>query len=106
MKWKGIHPDDVKLLPEGRGWLMVEFGGETREEADAKARKLMDRLRGGPSMKLFDTKSEEKHLWRVREAGLGATARKENGKENWEDGRIHRSRRHVWGSTCADCASC
>ena len=84
MKWKGIHPDDVKLLPEGRGWLMVEFGGETREEADAKARKLMDRLRGGPSMKLFDTKSEEKHLWRVREAGLGATARKENGKENWE----------------------
>src|SRR4051812_14199777 len=84
MKWKGIHPADVKLLPEGRGWLMVEFGGATKEEADAKARGLMERLRGGPSMKLFDDKAEEQHLWKVREAGLGATARKENGQENWE----------------------
>src|SRR5437763_11683936 len=82
MKWKGIHPDDVKLLPDGGGWLMVEFGGETREEADGKARKLMDRLRGGPSMKLFDTREEEKHLWKVREAGLGAIGRRESGKEN------------------------
>ena len=84
MKWKGIHPQDIKLLPAGRGWLMVEFGGETREEADAKARKLMERLRGGPTMKLFDDREEESHLWKVRESGLGATARKENGKENWE----------------------
>ncbi len=84
MKWKGIHPQDVTLLPQGRGWLMVEFGGDTREESEAKARKLMEKLRGGPSMKLFDDKQEEKHLWKVREAGLGATARKENGKENWE----------------------
>src|SRR5919205_2087032 len=44
----------------------------------------MDKLRGGPSMKLFDDREEEKHLWKVREAGLGATARKEDGKENWE----------------------
>ena len=84
MLWKGIHPKDVKLLPEGRGWLMVEFGGDTKEEADGKAHQLMDRLRGGPSMKLFDDKDAEAHLWKVRESGLGATARKENGKENWE----------------------
>jgi FAD/FMN-containing dehydrogenase/Fe-S oxidoreductase len=84
MKWKGIHPDDIKLLPEGRGWLLVEFGGETKQEADAKARKLMDRLRGGPSLKLFDDAEREKQLWRVREAGLGATARRQDGKENWE----------------------
>src|SRR5439155_5002297 len=23
---KGLHPDDVKLLPNGNGWLLVEFG--------------------------------------------------------------------------------
>ena len=29
-----IHPEDVTLLPEGRGWLLVEFGGETKEESE------------------------------------------------------------------------
>ncbi len=28
MKIKGLHPRDLKLLPDGRGWLLVEFGGE------------------------------------------------------------------------------
>ena len=29
------------MLPDGRGWLLVEFGGETKEESDEKARALM-----------------------------------------------------------------
>ena len=29
------------MLPDGGGWLLVEFGGETKDEADAKARALM-----------------------------------------------------------------
>ena len=37
MKTKGIHPSDVNLLPPGGGWLLVEFGGETKDEADDKA---------------------------------------------------------------------
>src|SRR3954464_4442141 len=87
MKEKGIHPQDTQLLPEGAGWLLVEFGGETREESDARAKALMERLRRTahpPSMKLFDDREEEKKLWKVRESGLGATARKLDGKENWE----------------------
>ena len=36
MKVVGIHDEDLTLLPEGRGWLLVEFGGETKEEADDK----------------------------------------------------------------------
>src|SRR5690349_15171271 len=78
MKKKGIHPKDITLLPEGGGWLLVEFGGETKQEADDKARRLMDRLKSAPnppSMKLFDDEAEEEHLWKVRESGLGATAR-------------------------------
>ncbi len=31
MKIKGLHPRDLKLLPDGRGWLLVEFGGEDRQ---------------------------------------------------------------------------
>src|SRR5206468_2442170 len=37
----GIHPDDTRLLPPGHGWLLVEFCGDSRSEADAKARALV-----------------------------------------------------------------
>jgi FAD/FMN-containing dehydrogenase len=30
MKAVHLHPQDVKLLPDGRGWLLVEFGGKDR----------------------------------------------------------------------------
>ena len=83
MKWKGIHPQDTKLLPDGEGWLLVEFGGDSRAEAEGKARALMSRIRN-KGMKLFDNKEEEEQLWKVRESGLGATARRRDGKENWE----------------------
>src|SRR5215472_9649009 len=29
MLHKGLHTDDVALLPAGHGWLLLEFGGET-----------------------------------------------------------------------------
>jgi FAD/FMN-containing dehydrogenase len=45
MKKKGIHPKDITLLPEGGGSLLVEFGGESKQESDEKARRLMDRLK-------------------------------------------------------------
>jgi FAD/FMN-containing dehydrogenase/Fe-S oxidoreductase len=98
MKTKGIHPRDIKLLPEGGGWLLVEFGGETKGESDAKAQELMARLEGlagAPSMKLFDDEAEEEHLWKVRESGLGATARIPGHKdawEGWEDSAVHPDR--------------
>ena len=37
MKKKGVHPQDITLLPKGGGWLLVEFGGETKHESDEKA---------------------------------------------------------------------
>ncbi len=87
MKKKKLHPADVQLLPDGGGWLLVEFGGQTKEESDAQARKLMDALRGrkdAPSMKLFDDPEEERIIWEVRKSGLGATARVPGEKDTWE----------------------
>src|SRR5262245_39025958 len=52
-----IHPASVKLLPEGRGRLLVEFGGSTQEESDARAREFMDAMAARPSppaMRMFD----------------------------------------------------
>ena len=30
MKVVGVHDEELTMLPEGRGWLLVEFGGETK----------------------------------------------------------------------------
>jgi FAD/FMN-containing dehydrogenase/Fe-S oxidoreductase len=82
---RGLRPEEVDLLPEGTGWLLVEFGGETREDADAKARRLMDAFDGkpgAPSMKLANAR-ETALVWEVRKSGLGATAFLPGGKNTW-----------------------
>jgi Fe-S oxidoreductase/FAD/FMN-containing dehydrogenase len=94
MRRKHFHPDELALLPDGRGWLLVEFGGDTKEESDARARQLMDRLTGRPqppAMKLYDDPEAERKLWQVREAGLGATANVPGESltwEGWEDAAV------------------
>jgi FAD/FMN-containing dehydrogenase/Fe-S oxidoreductase len=95
----GLHPDRIKLLPEGHGWLFVEFGGETKAESDGKAHQLMDALKGGtdpPSMKLFDDREEERAMWKVRESGLGATTLLPGSHHiawpGWEDSAVHPSK--------------
>ncbi|MFD0795385.1 FAD-binding and (Fe-S)-binding domain-containing protein [Mucilaginibacter litoreus] len=95
MEKKGLHPDDISILPEGKGWLLVEFGGDTKAESDQKAQDLMADLKKGdhpPSMKLFDDPAQEQKLWEVRESGLGATAFVPGMKDawpGWEDSAVH-----------------
>ena len=95
MKLMHTHEQDIALLPEGKGWLLVEFGAETRAEADELARKCMKRLakeKDAPSMKLLDKQPNENRLWQVREGGLGATAfnrMEADHWEGWEDAAVH-----------------
>ncbi len=87
MKRKGLHTGDLPLLPDGRGWLMVEFGGQTKDEADALANRAMavlSKRADAPSMKLYDRVHEEKIVWEIRESGLGATALVPGEKPTWE----------------------
>ncbi len=86
MLTKGMHESEIPLLPEGEGWLLVEFGGEDKDESDEKANKLMEALKeddNPPSMKLFDQAIQEQELWEIREAGLGATAHIPMETEHW-----------------------
>jgi FAD/FMN-containing dehydrogenase/Fe-S oxidoreductase len=86
-KQRGGHQEALKLLPEGGGWLYVEFGGDTKEEADDAARRCMEALKkrpNAPTMKLFDDPHEEKILWEIREGSLGATAWVPGHKDTWE----------------------
>src|SRR3954466_1667964 len=95
MQVVGVHDEQLTMLPEGRGWLLLEFGGETKQEADDRARECMDALRDGDGaltgMKLYDDPQQEQHVWEVREAGLGATAfipGKPDTYEGWEDSAV------------------
>jgi FAD/FMN-containing dehydrogenase/Fe-S oxidoreductase len=87
MKKKNLHPKSIAMLPPGKGWLLCEFGGETKEESNAKARALMDRLSrqsDPPSMKLFTDEQETLLVWKARESGLGATSQVPGEPEAWE----------------------
>ncbi|HEX2934783.1 MAG TPA: FAD-binding and (Fe-S)-binding domain-containing protein [Bacteroidales bacterium] len=94
MHKKGMHPSELSMLPKGNGWLLVEFGGNSKEEADKAAHLLMDKLKKDkdhPSMELFDDPKQEKLLWEVRESGLGATAfipGEPDAWPGWEDSAV------------------
>lgn len=84
---KGLNLEYVAMMPEGEGWLIVEFGGETRKEAEEKAERLMEamsRREKPPTMKLYENKKQESHIWAVRESSLGATAFVPNHPDTWE----------------------
>ncbi len=85
MKIKKVHPEDIQLLPEGKGWLLVEFGGQSKAESDAPAKRLMKEMgKDVLSSKLYDDPPMEAKIWEVRESGLGATARIPRHPDTWE----------------------
>jgi FAD/FMN-containing dehydrogenase/Fe-S oxidoreductase len=90
----GPHKPFLHLLPEGKGWLMVELGCDTRQEAVERAHELMRRLKAAPNpptMRLSEDKEEQWKIWAVRESGLGATAFVPGQPvtwEGWEDSAV------------------
>ncbi|MDQ2817176.1 MAG: FAD-binding oxidoreductase [Candidatus Eremiobacteraeota bacterium] len=94
MQDKGMSASGRAMFPEGNSWLIVEFGGNTSQDADAQARGLMEAFKSRdvvPSMKLFDDEREEKLLWEIRESGLGSTSKIPNLPDfypGWEDSAV------------------
>jgi FAD/FMN-containing dehydrogenase/Fe-S oxidoreductase len=83
---KGINSEGLALLPEGGGWLMVEFGGQTLSEAESQALRLIDALSRGataPKVQLYSG-AQAKRVWEVRESSLGATSHVPGEPFNWE----------------------
>ena len=82
------------LFPDGHAWLIVEFGADTQEEADAKAHalaKAFEARKDAPSFKLLEAHEQEEEFWAVRDAGLGSTSKIPNQPDfylGWEDSAV------------------
>jgi FAD/FMN-containing dehydrogenase/Fe-S oxidoreductase len=83
----------LDLMPPGRGFLLVEFGGDDPETVDRRARQLIDRLQRAanpPQMRLY-TKTEARAVWKIREAGpraAGAGPGLPPRWEGWDDAAV------------------
>ena len=83
---KKKNAPNLELIPEGRGFLLVEFGSNDPAEADAAARQLIDQLKQSPdppNMRLY-TKAEARHVWKLRESGPRAAAAAPGMPPEWE----------------------
>jgi len=83
---KGINTEGLSLLPEGGGWLMVEFGAESIPGAELQAQRMIDALRRSanpPNVKLYSG-TNAKRIWEIRESSLGATSHVPGEPLNWE----------------------
>jgi FAD/FMN-containing dehydrogenase/Fe-S oxidoreductase len=91
---KGLNTAALEHLPDGGGWLLVEFGGDDRDQAEGRARDALGAFERLPALThaelLIDERRSEQ-MWGVRESGLGATAivpGKPPRWEGWEDAAV------------------
>jgi FAD/FMN-containing dehydrogenase/Fe-S oxidoreductase len=99
MRAKELHVRHLVHLPQGKGWLLVEFAGDTMEEAVARAEAVLEALRaeGQPFLdaRIVSEPHEQEAVWHVRESALGATAFVPGSPptwEGWEDAAVRPDR--------------
>jgi FAD/FMN-containing dehydrogenase/Fe-S oxidoreductase len=94
LKKKHFKERDLALLPEGNGFLLVEFGADDRSDANRKAEALiasMKRRAGAPGIGFFEDPAQQQKIWEIRESSLGATAfvpGEPHLWEGWEDAAV------------------
>ncbi|MDM7855339.1 FAD-binding and (Fe-S)-binding domain-containing protein [Cellulomonas alba] len=75
-------PGAVPTLPAGNGWLMVEVGGDTLDEAMSRAQALAADA-GTGAVGLFPPGPEASAMWRIREDGAGLGGRTPGNEQAW-----------------------
>jgi FAD/FMN-containing dehydrogenase/Fe-S oxidoreductase len=94
MELKGESDNGRSMFPDGNGWLICEFGGETPEEASACAHRLMEAFKAKadpPTTKLIEDHGQQERLWTFRDNALGATSKIPNQPDyypGWEDSAV------------------
>jgi FAD/FMN-containing dehydrogenase/Fe-S oxidoreductase len=93
MRRKGLALRDLDRLPDGVGFLLVEMGAWSAEEARAKAETLARAAQCWPSAPAAHicTPEEAASVWHVRESALGAMVfvpGEPDRYEGWEDAAV------------------
>jgi FAD/FMN-containing dehydrogenase/Fe-S oxidoreductase len=76
----------MDLLPEGHGFLLVEFGFDDADTCRQLAEQLVARMRRlpkAPGARIY-TQEESRHIWQIREAGPRAAAFAPGAPAEWE----------------------
>ena len=86
MRRKGLALEDLDQLPPGVGFLLVEMGAWSAEEAHAKAESIARASQSWPSPPVarICTPAEAASVWHVRESALGATVFVPGEPDRWE----------------------
>ncbi|HEY1965149.1 MAG TPA: FAD-binding and (Fe-S)-binding domain-containing protein, partial [Acidobacteriaceae bacterium] len=86
LRRKQLALDDIALLPDGRGFLLVEFGADADVDARAQADRFVAATNDWPTRpRARCVEGEEaERIWRVRESALGAVTFVPGTPELWE----------------------
>jgi len=107
MRAKRMNVDNIELLPRGGGWLLAEVGADSDAAVRERAQGVLERLPEHSSAVILYEQADQEKVWKIRESGLGATARPAHAPvnyEGWEDaavapenlGRYLRGVRDLW----------
>jgi FAD/FMN-containing dehydrogenase/Fe-S oxidoreductase len=86
LRRKRLLLDDIALLPRGRGFLLVEFGADSAEDARSQADAFVSSASQWevPAQPRRMEGEEAERIWRVRESALGAVTAVPGVPELWE----------------------
>jgi FAD/FMN-containing dehydrogenase/Fe-S oxidoreductase len=86
LRRKQMALEDIALLPEGRGFLLVEFGADTDDGARTQAERFVAATSDWPTPPQAERVDGEQaeRIWRVRESALGAVTCVPGVPELWE----------------------
>jgi FAD/FMN-containing dehydrogenase/Fe-S oxidoreductase len=92
MRRKNIDLGNISCLPDGKAWLLVEFGADTKEEAESKARALVDAQKPhSVAQQVYSDPDQQHRVWSVREAAAPARDAVPGSPEvypGWEDAGV------------------
>jgi len=80
----------VPTLPEGAGWLMIEVGGASQEEASARAEAIVTSSSALSSL-VLPAGPDATKMWQIRADGAGLAGRTPAGEQawpGWEDSAV------------------
>jgi len=100
LRERRLRLDDIAQLPPGGAWVMIEFGGDSPEDATFQAQALIDFYASrneAPSSWLITDRTTQERIWSIRETGASATTLSLDPREpdpavGWEDAAVDPAR--------------